>query len=149
MSELKLFLLARVLTQLQHHGPCIISRKKSKSSHSNHSGHIDIEGDIMQNHEQKKSKKKCNFQDSMGKRNLFLSTLPFNPWAVSTTWLHVGALQKIHENTCFEQNFTTGSYGVGIGCAWCFQKACRICSSLVQKKKLKKNYFSSHKLPKQ
>jgi hypothetical protein len=27
-------------------------------------------------------------------------------------------------------------------------KACEICSSLVQKKILKKNYFSSHKLPK-
>jgi hypothetical protein len=30
-----------------------------------------------------------------------------------------------------------------------FLKACEICSSLIQKKKLKKNYFSSHKLPKQ
>jgi hypothetical protein len=29
------------------------------------------------------------------------------------------------------------------------QKACEICSSLIQKKKLKKIYFSSHKLPKQ
>jgi hypothetical protein len=27
-------------------------------------------------------------------------------------------------------------------------EACEICSSLVQKNKLKKNYFSSHKLPK-
>jgi hypothetical protein len=43
----------------------------------------------------------------------------------------------------------TGSYGVGIGRAWCSRKACEICSSLVQKKKLKKNNFSSHKLPKQ
>jgi hypothetical protein len=42
-----------------------------------------------------------------------------------------------------------GSYGVGIGRAWCSRKACEICSSLVQKKKLKKKYFSSHKLPKQ
>jgi hypothetical protein len=40
-------------------------------------------------------------------------------------------------NTCFEQNFTSGSYGVGIGRAWCSWKACEICSSLVQKKKLK------------
>jgi hypothetical protein len=38
----------------------------------------------------------------------------------------------------FEQNFTTGSYGVGIGRAWCSQKACEICSSLVLKEKLKK-----------
>jgi hypothetical protein len=42
-----------------------------------------------------------------------------------------------------------GSYGVGIGRAWCSWKACEICSSLVQKKKLKKNKISSHKLPKQ
>jgi hypothetical protein len=50
-------------------------------------------------------------------------------------------------NTCFQQKFATGSYG--IGCAWCSRKAYEICSSLIQKKKLKKNYFSSHKLPKQ
>jgi hypothetical protein len=52
-------------------------------------------------------------------------------------------------NTRFQQKFATGSYGVGIGHAWCSRKASEICSSLVQKKKLKKNYFSSHKLPKQ
>jgi hypothetical protein len=52
-------------------------------------------------------------------------------------------------NTCFQQKFATGSYGVGIGRAWCSRKACEICSSLVQKKKLKKNKNSSHKLPKQ
>jgi hypothetical protein len=51
-------------------------------------------------------------------------------------------------NTCFQQKFATGSYRVGIGHAWCSRKACEICSSLVQKKKLKNNYFSSHKLPK-
>jgi hypothetical protein len=33
----------------------------------------------------------------MGKTNIFPSTLPFSPWAVSATWLHVGALQKIQE----------------------------------------------------
>jgi hypothetical protein len=52
-------------------------------------------------------------------------------------------------NTCFQQKFVTGSYGVGIGRAWCSQKAYEICSSLIQKKKKLKNYFSSHKLPKQ
>jgi hypothetical protein len=52
-------------------------------------------------------------------------------------------------NTCFQQKFAMSSYGVGIGRAWCSRKACKIFSSLVQKKKLKKNYFSSHKLPKQ
>jgi hypothetical protein len=90
--------------------------------------------------------------DFMGKTNFFLCTLPFSPWAVLATWLHVGVPQKIQEKelyTPFEQNFTTCSYRVGIGRAWCSRKACEICSSLVQKKKMKKIYFSSHKLPKQ
>jgi hypothetical protein len=52
-------------------------------------------------------------------------------------------------NTCFQQKIAMGSYGVGIGRAWCSWKACEICSSLVQKKKLKKKIISSHKLPKQ
>jgi hypothetical protein len=52
-------------------------------------------------------------------------------------------------NTCFQQIFAMGSYNIGIGRAWCSRKACEICSSLVKKKKLKKKYFSSHKLPKQ
>jgi hypothetical protein len=52
-------------------------------------------------------------------------------------------------NTCFQQKFATGSYRVGIGRAWCSRKACEICSSVVKREKWKKNYFSSHKLPKQ
>jgi hypothetical protein len=38
-------------SKLQHYGPCKNSLKKSKTSHLDRSGHI--EGDIMQNHEQK------------------------------------------------------------------------------------------------
>jgi hypothetical protein len=46
----------------------------------------------MQNHElKKKSEKKVKKQDSMGKTNFFLNTLPFNPQAVLATWLHVVA----------------------------------------------------------
>jgi hypothetical protein len=52
-------------------------------------------------------------------------------------------------NTYFQQKFATGSYGVRIGCAWCSQKACEICSSIVQKNKLKKNKILHTKLPKQ
>jgi hypothetical protein len=33
----------------------------------------------------------------MGKTNFFLSTLPFSPWAVLATWLHVGASKKIQK----------------------------------------------------
>jgi hypothetical protein len=39
----------------------------------------------------KKKCKKVKIQDFMGKTNYFLRTLPFSPWAVSATWLHVGA----------------------------------------------------------
>jgi hypothetical protein len=88
----------------------------------------------------KKKVKKVKIHDSMGKTNYFLSTLPFSPWAASATWLHVGAPQiykKDELNTHFQQKFTTGSYGVRIGHAWYSQKACEICSLLVQNKKLK------------
>jgi hypothetical protein len=33
----------------------------------------------------------------MGKKKLFLNTLPFSPWEILATWLHVGAPQKIQE----------------------------------------------------
>jgi hypothetical protein len=36
-------------------------------------------------------------QDSMAKTTFFLSTLPFSPWVVSATWMHVGASKKIQE----------------------------------------------------
>jgi hypothetical protein len=45
----------------------------------------------------KKKVKKVKNQDFMGKTSFFLSTLPFSPSAVLTTWLHVGAPQKIKE----------------------------------------------------
>jgi hypothetical protein len=45
----------------------------------------------------KKKLKKVKNQDSMGKTNFFFSTLPFSPWAVLATWLHVGAPHKIQE----------------------------------------------------
>jgi hypothetical protein len=41
------------------------------------------------------SKKKVKNQDSMGKTNFFLGTLPFSLWAILATWLHVGAPQII------------------------------------------------------
>jgi hypothetical protein len=44
-----------------------------------------------------KEVKKVKIQDFMDKTNYFFSTLPFNPWAVSATWLHVGAPQKTQE----------------------------------------------------
>ena len=76
----------------------------------------------MQNHEQKKKVMKSNKPRFYEQKKLFFSTLSFILWAVLATWLHIGALRKIHKNelnTCFKQYFTTGSYGVGIGRVWC------------------------------
>jgi hypothetical protein len=90
MSELELFLLMGVLTPNFNTMDLVkILGKKSKTSPSDRSGHI--EGDVMQNHEQKRKWEKVKNQDFMGKTNYFLRTLPFNPWVVSATWLHVGA----------------------------------------------------------
>jgi hypothetical protein len=33
----------------------------------------------------------------MGKTIYFLDTLSFSPWAILATWLHLGALKKLHE----------------------------------------------------
>jgi hypothetical protein len=63
--------------------------KSSITSHSDRSSHI--EDEIMQIHGKKKSEK------SEKSNKKILSTLPFNPWAVLATWLHVGAPQKIQE----------------------------------------------------
>jgi hypothetical protein len=94
MSEMELFLLIGVLTQnFNIMDLAKFLGKKSKTSHSNCSGHF--EDDIMQNHGQKKKSEKSENQDSMDKTNFFLSTVPFSPWAISATWLHVGALPKI------------------------------------------------------
>jgi hypothetical protein len=77
----------------------------------------------MQNLEQKEKVKKSEKPRCYGQNKLFFfSTLPFSPWAISATWLHVGAPQKYRKNelnTRFEQKFTTSSYGVGIRRAWC------------------------------
>jgi hypothetical protein len=49
------------------------------------------------NMSKRKEGKKVKNQDFMNKTNYFLSTMPFNPPAISATWLHVGAPQKIQE----------------------------------------------------
>jgi hypothetical protein len=90
MSELEIFLLTGVLTPNFNTMDLVkILEKKSKTSHLVRSSHI--EGDVMQNYEQKEKVKKVENQDFMGKTHYFLRTLPFSPWAVSATWLHVGA----------------------------------------------------------
>jgi hypothetical protein len=44
-----------------------------------------------------RKKEEVKNKDSMGKTNYFLSTMPFNPWAVLATWLHAGAPKKIEK----------------------------------------------------
>jgi hypothetical protein len=57
--------------KLQHYGPYKISWKKSKASHLDSSGYI--EGDIMQNHEQKRSAKKWKTKILWAKQTSFLA----------------------------------------------------------------------------
>jgi hypothetical protein len=49
----------------------------------------------MHNHEQNKKVKKSEKPRFYRQNKLLFSTLPFNPWAISATWLHVGAPKKI------------------------------------------------------
>jgi hypothetical protein len=76
MSELDLFLLMGVLTQNFNTMDLVkILEKKSKTSHSNRSGHI--EGDVMQNHEQKqKSEKKWKTKILWAKQTIFWEPCP-------------------------------------------------------------------------
>jgi hypothetical protein len=69
MSEPKLFLLTGLDSKLQHYRPCKISAKKSKTSHLDHSDHI--EGDVMQNHEQKRKVEKSEKSRFCGQKNIF------------------------------------------------------------------------------
>jgi hypothetical protein len=78
MSELELFLLTGGLdSKLQHYGPCKNSWKKSKTSYSDRSGHI--EGDVMQSHEQKKKVKKSKKPRFHGQNKLFFENSTLQP----------------------------------------------------------------------
>jgi hypothetical protein len=90
MNELKLILLIGVLIQNFNTTDLIkFLEKNKKTSHLDRSSHI--EGDIMQNQEQKKRVKKSEKPRFYGQNKLFFSTLPFSPWAILATWLHVRA----------------------------------------------------------
>jgi hypothetical protein len=90
MSELELFLLTGVLT------PNFNTVDLVKILEKNQKLHIQIVAVTLKvascrTMSNKKKWKKVKNQDFMGKINFFLRTLPFSPWAVSATWLHVGA----------------------------------------------------------
>jgi hypothetical protein len=81
----------------------------------------------MQNHEQKRKVKKSEKPRFYGQNKLFFENPDLQPLG---SFGHMAAC-KNELNTRFQQKFATGSYGVGIGRAWCSRKACEICSSLV------------------
>jgi hypothetical protein len=87
MSELELFLLMGVLT------PNFNTMDLVKILEKNQKLHIQIIAVTLKvtSCRTMSKKKRVKNQDFMGKKNYFLSTLPFCPWAVSATWLHVGA----------------------------------------------------------
>jgi hypothetical protein len=86
MSELELFLLRGVLT------PNLNTMDLVKILEKNQKFHIQIVAVTLKVTScRTMRKKKVKNQDSIGKTNYFLRTLPFSPWVVSATWLHVGA----------------------------------------------------------
>jgi hypothetical protein len=84
MSELELFFLMGVLTQNFNTVDLVKFLEKNKKLHIEA---VTLKVTSCRTMSKKKSENP----------NFFLSTLPFNPCAVSATWLHVGAPQKIHE----------------------------------------------------
>jgi hypothetical protein len=89
MSELELFLLTGVLTPNFNTLDLVKILEKNQKLHI-HIVAVTLKVTSCRTMKKKKLKKSEN-QDFMGKTNYFLRTLPFNPWAVSATWLHVGA----------------------------------------------------------
>jgi hypothetical protein len=78
MSELELFLLTGVLIPNFNTMELVkILEKISKTSHSNCSGHI--EGDVMQNHEQKKKVNKSEKPRFYGQNKLFFENPALQP----------------------------------------------------------------------
>jgi hypothetical protein len=90
MSELELFLLMGVLTPNFNTMDLVKILEKNKKIHIQI---VVVTLKVMscRTMSKKKKVKKVKNQDFMGKTNYFLRTLPFSPWAVSATWLHVGA----------------------------------------------------------
>jgi hypothetical protein len=89
MNELELYLLTGVLTPNFNTMDLVKILEKNKKLHIQIIA-VTLKVTSCKNHEKKKVKKseKPRF---MGKTNYFLRTMPFSPWVVSATWLHVGA----------------------------------------------------------
>jgi hypothetical protein len=129
MSDLELFLLTGVLT------PNFNTMDLVKILEKNQKLHIQIVAVILKvmscrTMSQKKVEKSVKPR-FYGQNKLFLRTLPFSNHMAACSFQLLRKCMKNELNTCFQQKIATGSYGVGIGRAWCTRKACEICSSLV------------------
>jgi hypothetical protein len=90
MSELELFLLMRILTPNFNTVDLVKILEKNQKLHIQIIA-VSLKVTSCRTMSKKKKWKKVKNQDFMGKTNYFLKTLPFSPWAVLATWLHVGA----------------------------------------------------------
>jgi hypothetical protein len=94
ISELKFFLLMGVLTQNFNTMDLVEFLEKNQKLHIQIIA-VTLKVTLCRTMSKKNGEKKVKNQDSMGKTNFFLSTLPFSPWTILATWLYVGAPQKI------------------------------------------------------
>jgi hypothetical protein len=90
MSELELFLFTGVLTPKFNTTDHVKILEKNQKLHI-HIIAVTLKVTSCRTMSKKQKCKKVKNQDFMGKTNYFLRTLPFSSWAVSATWLHVGA----------------------------------------------------------
>jgi hypothetical protein len=95
MSELELFLLTGVLTPNFNTMDLVNFFEKNQKLHIQIVA-VTLKVTSCRTISKIKKVKKVKNQDFMDKTNYFLRTLPFSPWAVSTTWL---ACRSSLENT--------------------------------------------------
>jgi hypothetical protein len=90
MTKLELFLLMGVLTQNFDTMDLVKILEKNQKLHIQIVA-VTLKVTSCRTMSKKKNEKKVKNQNFIGKTNYFLRTLPLSPWAVSATWLHVGA----------------------------------------------------------
>jgi hypothetical protein len=144
MSELELFLLTRVLTQNFNTMDLVkFLEKKSKNSHLDHNGHI--EGDIIQNHEQKKKSEKSEKPRFYGQNKLLLEHPAFQPLE---SFSHMATCRSSLENTrkmslipIFNKNLPRAHMELGLDVLGIHGKLMKYVVHSSKRKKLKKKLF--------
>jgi hypothetical protein len=100
MNELELFLLTGVLTPNFNTMDLIKILEKNEKLHI-HIVLVTLKVTSCRTMSKKEKVKKSEKPRFYGQNKLFFENpaiQPFSPWAVSATWLHVGAPSKIQEN---------------------------------------------------